>query len=143
MTRPTDLAVDAIACYRLTRLATKDVLTQRLRDGIIRSAYLRTDRHAHLFTPPASIYGGLNPTTPPSIAASLGDDGPGAWQRWTDDDPHPPKLATLITCRWCAGMWIAFLVVTLRIFAPRPWNWVARALVAASAAALLARLEDD
>jgi hypothetical protein len=51
----------------------------------------------------------------------------------------PPKLATLVTCRWCAGMWIA-AGVTL---APRAWDPVARGLALSAGAVLLARLESD
>ena len=48
--------------------------------------------------------------------------------------PEPPKLARLITCRWCAGVWIAAGVVGARSLAPRAWTPVARALALYDAA---------
>ena len=56
------------------------------------------------------------------------------------EDPTPPKLAYLFTCRWCAGMWVSFAVLAVR--RTRWWPHVADALAYSSAAALLARFED-
>ena len=55
----------------------------------------------------------------------------------------PPKLARLITCRWCAGVWIAGAVVAARTIAPRGWDPVAKGLALSAGAALLARFEDE
>jgi hypothetical protein len=55
---------------------------------------------------------------------------------------HPPRLATLVTCRWCAGVWIAGGVAAARRCAPTAWDPVARGLALAAAAVLLAGLED-
>jgi hypothetical protein len=54
----------------------------------------------------------------------------------------PPRLATLITCRWCAGMWIAAGVTAARLARPGAWDPVARGLALSASAVLLARLED-
>ena len=63
---------------------------------------------------------------------------------WQDvvvaEDPVPPKLAYLFTCRWCAGIWISFAVLAVR--RTRWWPHVADALAYSSAAALLAGFED-
>lgn len=53
-----------------------------------------------------------------------------------------PKAAELITCRWCAGMWVSLGVVAARRLAPRLWDPLARALAFSAGAALLAALED-
>jgi hypothetical protein len=69
------------------------------------------------------------PTTPAEALVEAEDD--------------PPRLATLVTCRWCAGIWIAAGVGLARSVAPRAWSPVARALALSAGAVLLARLEDD
>lgn len=48
-----------------------------------------------------------------------------------------------ITCRWCAGVWIAGGVVAARTFAPKVWSSVARGMALSAVATLLARLESD
>lgn len=115
------LLVDVVAAYRLTRLATADVLTQPMREHLIRWTYIRDpDRE--------------NPAVPVFL--------PTAWQETVEDDPNPPKLATLITCRWCSGVWIGALVAAARWTIPGVWAPIAYALTAATAAAFLARMED-
>lgn len=54
--------------------------------------------------------------------------------------PVVEKLATLVTCPWCVGVWAGF-GVTLARQTWRGWPTVARALTVASAAAWLAQLE--
>jgi hypothetical protein len=112
-----DLAVDLLATHRLVRLATADVLTQGPRDRLVGWLYRR---HGDTDGTPAS-----------------------GWADYAEVDPDAPKLATLVTCRWCAGVWVAFGVVAARKLAPRPWDYVARALAASSVAGLLAAAEDD
>ncbi len=115
------LAVDVVATYRLTRLATADTITDGPRDAIVRWAYRRAGREA------------IEQPCP---------DLPGAWSEVAMADDDPPKLATLVTCRWCAGMWIAAGVVLAREVAPELWRPLARTLLFSTAAALLANLED-
>lgn len=123
VTAALQLAVDAVATYRLTRLATADTITDGPRDAIVRWAYRRKGLVAyHLAKPEPEL--------------------PGAWSEAAMADEDPPKLATLVTCRWCAGMWIAAGVVAARELAPDVWRPLARMLVCSSAAALLANLED-
>jgi hypothetical protein len=110
---------DALATYRLTRLATADTLLDGPRDAVVRWAYHRA---------------GLYP--------DVDDADPGGWAAMAMDDPAAPKLATLATCRWCAGMWVALGVVAARRLCPRLWPPLARALAYSAGAALFARLED-
>lgn len=132
----TDTAVDAVAVYRLTRLVTADTITLPIRSRIIRSAYRRAIRQRRL--PLYSPTGGM---------VTALEDQPDAWQAWhelaVEGDEHPPALAKLVTCRWCASIWLAAGAVLARRLTPRTWDMAARALTASAAAALLAKLEDD
>jgi hypothetical protein len=107
--------IDALATYRLTRLATADVISEPARQAVLRSV-------------------GAEP--PP------GRDDPTAVEIVESLD-QPPKLATLVTCRWCAGIWIAGGVTLSRRLAPGAWEPVARGLALSAAAVLLARFETD
>lgn len=109
------LLVDALATYRLTRLATADVISEPVRMAVLRKT-------------------GAEP--PP------GEEDPTA-QEVVESMKDPPRLATLITCRWCAGMWIAVGVTAARAVAPRVWEPVARGLALSATAVLLSRFEDD
>lgn len=130
MTSALDLLVDAAAAYRLTRLVTADTITETPRARLVEAA---------------RIGAGL----PPADGVSY--DG----ERFVDDGEHvvlasevvdewdrPPKIAELVTCRWCAGMWVSFGVVLARRVAPRLWSPIARALALSAVAALAAGLED-
>lgn len=109
--------IDVLATYRLTRLATADVISEPARHTAV-SRLLRASDHA------------------PEAGAGQ------TAQQIVEAQEDPPKLATLITCRWCAGMWIAAGVVGARTLAPDAWNVVARGLAFSAGAALLARFED-
>ena len=109
------LAVDVLATYRLTRLATADVISEPVRQAVLRQV-------------------GAEP--PP------GEEDPTA-QEIVESLDEPPRLATLVTCRWCAGVWIAAGVSVARRLAPGPWDVVARGLALSAGAVLLARFEDD
>jgi hypothetical protein len=108
------LVLDALATYRLTRLATADVISEPVRQAVLRKV-------------------GAEP--PP------GEDDPTAVEI-VDSLDDPPRLATLVTCRWCAGMWIAGGVAAARVLAPRQWDVAAKALSFSAVAVLLARFED-
>jgi hypothetical protein len=110
-----DLLLDGLATYRLTRLATADVISEPARMAVLR----------HVGAEPPD--GEKDPTAQDVVEAMK----------------DPPRLATLITCRWCAGMWIAAGVATARVVAPRAWDPVARGLALSAGAVLLSRLEDD
>lgn len=108
-----DLLVDCLATYRLTRLATADVISEPARMAVLR--HLRADT-------------GDETDTAQEIVEALDD---------------PPRIATLVTCRWCAGLWIATGVVGARALVPRAWAPAARALALSASAVLLARFESD
>jgi hypothetical protein len=65
------------------------------------------------------------------------------WDHLARTDPGAPKLATLVTCRFCAGVWISAGVVLARRYAPRYWRPISEVLTASAAAVLVANLEDD
>src|SRR3954451_17071979 len=94
------LAVDVLATYRLTRLVTADVISEPMRLAFLRRV------------------GGQPPD---------GAEAPTA-QKIVEVIAPPPRLATLITCRWCAGVWIAGGVTVARALAPKPWAVLARGL---------------
>lgn len=122
------LLVDGLAVYRLTRLATKDTIFDGPRDLIVQKAYERTGRLAELVE--LTDYDGDGPIRPGALADAV------------PLDDFAPKLATLVTCRWCAGVWVGFAAVAARAVAPKLWDPFARALAVASVAPLLAGFED-
>lgn len=114
------LLVDAVAAYRLTKLVTDDTITRGPREAVIREAYLRAGH------PPEIVEG--DDLTEMAIVDTV--------------EGTAPKIATLVTCRWCAGMWVGAGVIAARRLAPRAWSPVAETLAVAAAAALLAGFED-
>lgn len=120
-----DLVLDAIAAYRITRLVTADVITEGPRRAIVLAAFAG----GHV----------------PNLVALPGVPVVEALTDWEAEHPqHPaPKIATLVTCRWCAGVWVAAAVTVARRCAPRAWQPVAEWMTVAAACALLARIEDD
>lgn len=115
------LLLDALAAYRLTRLITADAILDGPRDAVVAWAY--GDRREN----------GDEPSMP---------EVPGAWSGYAMDDDRAPKLATLVTCRWCSSVYIGFAVVAARRLFPRAWTPIAEALALSAGAALLAGLED-
>lgn len=114
------IVIDALAAYRLTRLVTADTITEPVRLALVEDAYHAVARQL------------------PEVQA-----GATVEERVAADDEDPPKLATLLTCRWCAGVWVAAGVMAARRLAPRQWGVVADGLAISAAAALVAALEDD
>lgn len=119
---PLELALDAVAAYRLTRLATADTITEPLRGSIITASYAWNGDEDQL-----ALQREANPFS--------------TWADLVAMDPEPPKMAKLVTCRWCAGWWISVLVVVMRRRHPRLWQPVAEVAACSAAAALIARLE--
>ncbi len=118
---PLELLVDAVAAYRLTKLVTDDEITEQPRAGVVRRSFEANGLE----------YDGDVDETALDVV-----------QRYRAEHGLPPKLATLLTCRWCAGVWIGAGVVAARRAAPRAWQPLAEALSLAAAAALIAGLED-
>lgn len=117
MSPEAEWVIDCLAAHRLVRLVTADVITQPWRDALVCHAYRRQ--------------------------GDTGQEPATGWADYAEQDPAAPRLATLLTCRWCTGVWVAAAVIAARRFAPVPWGYLARALAASSAAALLAAPEDD
>ena len=51
--------------------------------------------------------------------------------------PDSTKLGYLLTCPWCASMWLAALPIVGRRVAPRAWGAVASALAASAVVGLI------
>lgn len=124
-----DLALDALATYRLTRLVSADVITRPLRVRVYQHAYRGAGVPYDYFD---------------------GDDhdarrprGEYEWEQVAMQDPNPPKVVELVHCRWCVGVYVGFGVVAARAIAPRQWAPLAKALALAASAALIAGLEQD
>lgn len=116
------LVADALATARLTRLVTRDTISEPARAAAVRWAFRRADVDL-----PALEVG---ETISEAIAAHEMAGG------------VVPRLATLVTCGACAGVWCAALVVAAGRVAPRAWEPVGRGLALSATAGLLARLED-
>lgn len=125
--RVIETLIDVLATFRLTRLVTTDTITAEVRDGVIEAAYRADGAYEHV------------------ASRHLGEDNhPGAWADYvtSGEDLDPPKIATLVTCPWCAGMWVALLVVALRRIAPGLWRPLGRALALSGAAGLIALVDE-
>lgn len=116
-----DLATDALATFRITRLISRDAITAPLRDSLIRHLYAeRGDSAALRLAPAADV----------------------DWtERAKEDGELAPFLARLVTCGWCSGMYVAFGVMAARLIAPKVWQPISTALACASAAGLLSTAE--
>jgi hypothetical protein len=110
------LIVDALAAYRITKLLTDDAITEDARRWLV--------EHVAYDSPPEWA------SDAPTAVDLVG----------CDDDP--PKLAILLTCRWCMGFWVAVGVVAARRLVPRQWAPVADVAAMSACAALLAGFED-
>lgn len=125
------LLLDALSAYRLTRLITADTILDGPRDALVYRAYVAAQ-----------------PTSKGRIPGVLAEEEgivllePGGWSALAQVDPHAPKLATLVTCRWCSGWYCSVLVVIARRRFPRQWAPIAEALALSAGAALIAGLED-
>lgn len=120
MTATLRLVVDALATFRLTKLVTHDTLTLEAREAVIAGAYRRAGRDEW-------------------AEEQMAAEGPRSWQEdVVPNDPDPPKLATLVTCPWCAGAWLALGVVVARRLFPRAWSAVAEVFALSAAAGLVA-----
>ena len=101
------------AAARLTRLVTRDTITQPLRDWVL---FNRAQRQARLRNEPIPA-----PTRPTAARA----------RSW---------LHSLLTCDWCAGLWISAAVVTATaLWRDTPAYWgTTSALTVSHAVGLLA-----
>lgn len=126
------LLVDALAAYRLTKLATDDSITEGPRAAIVHAAYAgRPLPEPYEWRQDLGRFVVVTDGVHVVPAADV-----------VIDTDLPPKVAELVTCRWCAGMWLSAGVVAAARLAPRAWRPLARALAFSAAAALIAGLED-
>lgn len=126
--------VDALATARLARLVTTDTITRPLRDAAIMGTYAlklpgedRDDMASYMR----------------GRAVETTGDSRTSWAEVVAADPYAPKLATLVTCRWCTGVWVGLGVVAARRIAPRVWDPLARALALAEVAGLASYWDDQ
>lgn len=131
---PLDLALDALAVHRLTRLVTADSITRPMRALAIGLAYEPADTKLRI----------------EAMNGSLGSQAQvdAGWITWTTDrewedralaDDDAPMLAELVTCRWCAGMWVALGVAVVR--RTRWWRAMRVVLALSSLGVLIAGAE--
>lgn len=112
------MIVDVLAVFRVTRLVVKDDITEPPRKALVELAYSMAGRRM---------------LVPDSDATAI---------EIVATDPEPPKIARLVTCPWCASIYVAFGVVAARRWAPRLWGPLADALALSAAAGLLAGHEE-
>lgn len=118
------LGRDALAAFRLTKLVVDDMLTAELRDAVIQQAYVAAGREGEALR---------------QLEERGHELRPGIWaEEVVPNDSDPPKLAFLVTCPWCAGMWVALGVVAARRLLPRAWEPLAEALALSAAAGIIA-----
>lgn len=118
--RALDAVVFGIAAHRATRLVTKDTITRKVRDRLIRRSYVLN-----------GIYG---PRDPAPV---------GGWSLLAEQDDESPPLATLLTCRWCASTWCMAGLLMFAVIAPAPARWLRYILAGSSVAVLLSRIESE
>lgn len=114
------MILDALAVARLTRLVVEDAITEPLRARAIVWAY-----------------GGEREFTRARARLNI---TPSCHEH--DDvvaeDDCPPKIATLVTCPWCSGIWLAAGVVL--VSRTRAWRPVRDLLAVAELAMGIRRM---
>lgn len=105
-----ELLIDVVAGYRLTRLVTADTITEGPRRAVATFAGFDVD--------PAPEY---------PVHEQVAD---------ARSEGAVPKLADLVTCRWCAGVWVGLGIVAARRLAPRTWSPIAPEVALAQALSL-------
>lgn len=96
------LVLDALACYRLTRLAQRDKISQPARQWL-----LDLDRDEH------GVRGRGGPFEGPLAVLA---------------NPTWRFAVALVGCSWCLSIWVGAAVVLATYFAPAVWSWPAVAL---------------
>lgn len=119
--------IEVLAVHRLARLVTADTITVRPRRAVILWSYVRAGFDHELIAGDGS---GSNPMEQMVEADEV------------EDPCGVPKLAVLVTCRWCASVWLAGGVVLLHGLIPAVWLPVAAVLALSSSSTLLAAIED-
>lgn len=119
-----ELVVDGLAAYRLTKLLVADSITAPTRARIVERVYRAEARRRHVAV--SDLIG-------QSVHPMGSDD-------WLDlvvlEGSDAPKLATLVSCQLCAGVWVAAVVVAARRTVPG-WPYIARGLAVAAVGQLV------
>lgn len=113
--------VDALAVARLTRLVTRDKITEDARGAAVLVAYQRRDGYRR----------------------SHDDLTLREWATVPLQDAQAPRLAQLVTCSWCVSIYVALGVAIARRRWPRAWAPVADALAFSAVAGYGQALERD
>lgn len=121
-----DLAVDALATYRLARLVHTDTFPPILK---WRQAFVA--RHTNVIGVPVTVLAGYQ------------DDGQAITEQQTHEHEEPDAWAELVECAWCSSVWVAFGVLAARRLFPRAWDAVARPLAFSAVAGLLSTAAND
>lgn len=138
---PLLLLVDLMAIWRLTRLVTRDDFppVKAARDWILR----RWPSDDAEF-PDAEVIRDGSPDDA-EFGAATGTLATGVEVEWTGvswQAVHGHWFGKLISCSWCASVWISAAVVALRFNVGNLWQWPAVILALAGAAALIASKVD-
>lgn len=134
--RSIDFAVDGLAAYRITRLVTRDQLTKQLRERALRAIYAGRPE------PRVDILAGTVDDRSRTVPGErIEFDSLVDRVDWERDDA--PKLATLLLCPWCVGVWVGFGVMVLRRVMPRVWSPIAVGLALGAIAALVEKGEPE
>lgn len=121
---PLWLVINALAAFRLTRLLAVDMLPPipRVRAAVERWARARWTAE---------------------LDASEGHDAKSALLARHRMYGDSPALATLVTCPWCLGFWVALLTALLSVAVPTgAWVWLAVPLALSAVTGLLNQAAD-
>lgn len=137
-----EAVVFGLAAHRATRLVTKDDITEKIRDGIVEKAY---DRRAVRFAEVCGVvdHGQDALTVARAFSGSPPGEPEGGWSLFAEHDNDAPALATLVTCRWCASIWLTSGLLLVGFLFPKPARVLRYVLAGSSIAVLLARIEGD
>lgn len=126
--------VEGLAAYRVTRLVTRDTITKRLREHVLSYIYAgKPDVRQHIVVGHAGHPAEWVP------GEKIEFDSLVDRVEWERDDA--PKLAVLLLCPWCVGVWVGFGVMVLRRVMPRVWSPIAEGLALGALAALVEKGE--
>ena len=114
-----DVLTDALAVYRLTRLAITDDITEPVRDR---------------------IYGWLSTRGYPR--RTLVQIQADAQQGTLPGSPRARFAYELLTCSWCLSVWIGAGAVLARAACPRVWDALARTLAFSAVAGVITQASD-
>lgn len=134
----------ALAVYRLTLLVVADVITEPIRDRLVERWTKVEHRLLTHRVEPSDEWSAWGCECEETWVSTPTDTLGGRyhWQRHLETAPkeRESKLAYLITCPYCASVWVAFPVVASAIWWGNGWGWLwaAGSLAASGVASFLA-----